>query len=241
MSGLQELQKVDPPVPGCGYQTTNVSYMLLKEPKTLKSGKPLLGFMKLRGSHANMDLASRDAERIINEVDSKFMVMQFPSGRWIPITEDSSICGDITDVADRDHQLPNTDGKLSSLRDQAAKEKQSSDQKIIRELREREDQLKNEGDVTDDPTSVSYYAMKRVTEMRLTENIEGLQKKLAMMTEKRSEVWTELRTIEASYPEHTDQWLDNYNEKRKETGLPDYVPSSTAFDEYNAFTLPSDE
>lgn len=241
MSGLQELQKVDPPVPGCGYQVSNVSLMLLKEPKPLKSGKPLVGFMKLRGSHATMELASKDAERIINEVDSKFMVMQFPSGRWIPITEDSSICGDITDVADRDHQLPNTDGKLSSLRDQAAKEKQSSDQKIIRELREREDQLKNEGDVTDDPSSLSYYAMKRVTEMRLTENIESLQKKLAMMTEKRGEVWTELRTLEGSYPEYTDQWLDNYNEKRKESGLPDYVPSGTAFDEYNAFTIPSSE
>jgi len=238
-STLKELQKVDPPVPNIAQQQyTNVSFMLSPEPRILKSGKPLYGFYKLRGSHSTFDLAEKDAIRIIKEIDSKFLIRHIPTGRWFPITEDPSVMGEITDVADREHQLPNSKGELSSLRDQAAKDKQASDAKIMRELREKERDLRENNDEPNDPESLTYYAIKRVTEMKLTEEIEILKKKLHMMSDKRVEVWTELRVLECNNPDYTDQWIDTYNVQRSKTGIPDFVPSATVFDEYNAFVHP---
>lgn len=206
---------VDPPVNG--QRLSLLSFMLFSEPRKLSNGVPVYGYVKCRGNWADENQAKFEASKIIREYDSKYQIRIAPTGVWMPITDESAFVKDQLDVTVREGE--------KALRDQAMKEKEAKERAIMREIREREEELRNDGDIYDDPESLRYYSMKRVTELRLQEKRDELLRTVEGIKASILKVQRESKTIELTHPEYVDQWVDCYNEERRKSHVPDYVPS----------------
>ncbi len=207
---------------------SNISFMFFDAPKTLSSGKKVYGFCKVRGVWPTEMSATQDCKRIIREVDSRFQIRIAPVGAWVPLTNENAFCRDLLDVGGGSSE--------TQLRSDAIKEKESEQRRIMRELKEREQEV-NDDDIYDDKTAVRYYAMRRVTEMRLSEAAAINRKKLEKVERNQIKVRLELKRLEAEFPDHASQWLECYNEERKKSGIFEYVPGEDEFQQYEALTL----
>jgi hypothetical protein len=215
----------DPVIPNQNF--TNISYMLFDIPRRYKN-KPIYGFFKVRGTHNSDTACKNDAYRIIREVDSKYQVRTAPVGQWCPITEIDEVVHEVYDIRESDKEV--------HLRDEVAKEKEKEAKKIAKELKEAEEKLK-EGDIYDDETSVTFYSMKRVTEMKVHEAYQAQLLKLKQLEKTLGEQRIILKRLEQNNPDYRDQWLDVYNAERDKTKLPKFIPGETQFDEYVSLTL----
>lgn len=209
----------DPPV--MNQSVGNISFMLFNEPKKTKSGKPIYGFCKLRGNWNGEQQATFEASKIIREVDSKHPIKLAPVGVWVPITEDEDSSKEKIDVRMKEEEI--------QLRDEAVKEKEAENRRIQREIQERAEELKK-GDIYDDPTSLTYYSMRMVTELRLIEEKERQMRQLASVEDNIRKVQEELARLEAKHPSYKDDWIERYNEERRKSGIPDFCPSEGFLD-----------
>jgi hypothetical protein len=211
-----------------------VSFMLFKEPRKLQTGEPVYGFFKLRGNYGTEQTAENKSAEIIKLQDSKFPILVAPVGSWLPITEEKAVCKKMLDVKMKEED--------PGLRDEAAREAQNKERQRLRELKEREEELKSK-DVYDNPDVIDYYTMKRVTELRIKEYILTEEKKLNDIRGKLDTVRKELFTLEQKHPEFMDTvdengevtsspWVDRYNVERRKTGIPDYVPNAELRKDY---------
>jgi Family of unknown function (DUF5832) len=216
----------DPPI--AQQKVGNVSFMLFNEPKKLKSGKPVYGFIKLRGNWSDDNLAKKEASKIICEHDSKYKIRIAPVGEWVPLTEDESVVKEQFDIK-------TTDSPQVQLRDQAVKEKEEENAKIMKELRDKEEELKK--DLYDDQTSLDFYTMKRVTDLRLNENLDIYYKKIEEIKGKIIDTRKITKTLEKDHPEYTSQWLDNYNRELRKAGVPDHIPNVKLMKEYENLNM----
>lgn len=217
----------DPSIPNQMF--ANVSFMFFEEPKTLSTGKKVYGFCKVRGVWPTETDATQDSKRIIREVDSRFQIRIAPVGAWVPLTNENAFCRDLLDVETEN-------GKTEGLRNDAIKEKEKQQRQVMRELKEREESVQDE-DIYDDKSALKYYAMKRVTEMKLSEAVQINRKKLEKVEASQQIVRLELKHIECKFPEHSSTWLECYNEERAKSGIHPYVPGDTEFEEYEKVTL----
>lgn len=217
---------VDPPINGQKYG--NVSFMLFDQPKMLNN-KPVYGYVKLRGNHESEETARADSYRIVRDVDSKFMVLIAPVGWWVPITESDTAIKEKYDVREDDKEI--------LLRDEAVKEKEKKQAKIVQEIRDNEEKLKTGGDIYDNPESLTFYAMKRVTEMTLMETRKAQQEKIDHMQKKIAEQRIILKRLEEKYPDYSKEWIAVYNEERAKSGTPKFIPGEKQFDDYESSKL----
>ena len=212
-----------------GQQVGNVSFVFLSEPKVVK-GQTVYGYFKLRGNYRDENEARKAAISVIEKQDSKFRIMYAPVGYWVPLTDSTTFAKEVTDVTDEESQ------NLSFLHTEAMRGEREKNKKIMKEVRDRVSELKS-GDVYDDPESLTYYSMRRVTELKLCEDIDIKERAIARSKKMVKTVRRALKRIEEKYSDYADQWIDRYNEERKKGGVPDYVPSSTQFQEYDSLTL----
>ena len=217
----------DPPIANQMYG--NLSFMFFDSPKTLSTGKKVYGFCKQRGVWPTETAATEDSKRIIREVDSRFQIRIAPIGAWVPLTNENAFCRDLLDVSTQEDNM-------NQLRSEAIKQKEGDQRRIMKELREREEEGTEE-DIYDDPTSLKYYAMKRVTEMRLTESCGINRKKLEKTEHNQLKVRIELKRLEQDNPQYTDEWIERYNQEREKSGIFEYVPGENEFEEYETVTL----
>lgn len=222
----------DPPINGQLY--ANISFLLFPPDKIFmtKFGKPVYGYVKVRGVWPDSNSAYADARRIVKEVDSVYRIGNGARvGMWIPISEDTDFIAEQIDVEDESTAV--------QLRSEAQIEKQKQ---IRQEKKNEEERLKElqENDIHDTPESVEFYAMRRVTEAKLTDTIAEFENKIKEMKEKRFKVWREMRYLERLNPSHITEWVDVYNVERRAVGIPDYVMSETQYAEYDAYH-PTDE
>jgi hypothetical protein len=223
---------VDPAISGQAYG--NLSFMLFKEARTLRSGYPVYGFVKLRGNHSSDTWAKKDSNRIVLDVDSKYPVLTSPVGHWLPITEDTRFCQELVDATPDDGSK--AEREIDSLRSEATKKKEEERKRRQREIHDRMEDAKS-GDIDDDPESLRYYSMHRVTEWRLTERRDIQEKLLKKAKDKLLEIRRELKEIEIEHPEYADDWLDCYNEERAKAGIAPHNPGEDDFKEYEESTL----
>lgn len=217
----------DPPIQNQVFG--NVSFMLFDTPRRFR-GKPIYGYVKLRGNHADADSARYDAYRIVRQVDSKFQVRTAPVGHWVPITDnDSGVVEELYDVRENDEE--------HHIRDEAVKEREREARRIAKELKEGEEKLKSGDDIYDKPESLDFYTMKRVTEMKLSEAISIQKRKLQEVELQLAETHILCRKLEKTNPEYAEQWIENYNKERVKTSLVEFVPSENQFSEYDSTTL----
>lgn len=210
-----------------------VSFMLFKEPRKLKSGKPIYGFFKLRGNWGDPDLAVSQASRIVREQDSKYKIRVADVGAWLPISDDDTLDKKTVDVREEEKDT-------DTLKEIAFKQNEADRRRIMRELAEREDEVKRAPDYNDDPDGIDYYTMKRVTWIRLTENIELQRKQILNLEEKLKFTRGLLADLDSRHPDFVDTWKDNYNKERRRAGIPDYNPSEKEDIEYNAYVATSE-
>lgn len=217
----------DPPIQG--QSVGNVSFMLFKEPRTLRTGKKVYGFLNLRGNFSDVDACKRQSCKIIREHDSRHQIRIAPVGHWVPITEEEAVCKEMEDVRMSENEV--------HMRDAAQKEKLAETKRIQREIKERMEELQNDGDIYDDPESAKYYSMRRVTEMRLTEARTIKQKEMDGIEKNILKVRAELKNLDNKYSDYADRWLDIYNEERAKVSIPPFVPPDDQFEEYDNTTL----
>ena len=154
----------------------------------------------LRGNHSDVPRCMSEAKRIVTEVDSKFQVKIAPVGAWLPITDDDAVVQNVEEVSTDEKDKAYKDAQKKTLED-------------------------NDGDIYDNPNSLDFYTMKRVTEMKLFEAEANMKNKLKEIQDKICESQKELFRIESQSPEYIDQWIDRYNVERKKAGIPDFIPS----------------
>jgi hypothetical protein len=219
----------DIPIPQQSYGL--ISMMLFKEPKKLKSGKFAYGFMKMRGNWSDVDQCKNKAASIIREQDSKNKIKISPVGEWLPITEDDAFVQENVDV--------NVDAtEKDRVKEEAVKEQEIERARIQRELKERENEVKNSKDYNDDTDHIDYYTMKRVTWLRLRENIAMLKNQVQTLEGKLVDTRKVLANLDSKHPTYDVDWIDNYNKERRKSGIPDYIPGASEQKTYIE-TIPS--
>jgi len=201
-----------------------ISSLFFKEPKMLANGKKYYGFMKLRGNWDGVDQCKSKASDIVRTQDSKNTILIAPIGSWVPITDDVTFILENVDV--------NTDVPEDKLKEEARKEQEKEQDRIMREVRERATEIKNAPDYNENDDGIDYYTMKRVSLLRLTENIDLYQRKASELIEKKYQQREILRKIDGKHPEYATAWIDNYNKERRASGIPDYRISQKEASDY---------
>ena len=227
---------IDKPVSG---QTHGIiAFKLLKTPQQTPKGM-VYGLFKLRGNHQSDSTAMSMAGDIIKQQDSLSKSLVVNVGSWNYITDDDRCAIENIQVE--------TDKKKDNMHPQslANRDKRLEDERIAKELREREEKLRKESDENkimeeDDPTHVQYYTKKRVTLNKLLEVIAIHEGKLKEIKSKFVEVKKEIFGLDDKYPDYKEKWIDEYNAKRKKVGIHDYVPGQDEIDAYES-PLPKEE
>ena len=219
-------RNADPPISNQGFG--NLSFMLLDNPRSFR-GKPIYGFVKIRGNHFDKESAIHDAHRIIKEVDSKYQVRTAPVGVWVPITENTSVVEEMIDVRESDEE--------HHIRDEAVRQREAEAKKIARELNDGDEKSKNSKDVYEQPDSLDFYTMKRVTENKLFEAVEVQRRKIKELEERLMETYILCKKLDVEHPSYKEQWVDNYNAERAKASIPAFVPIPVQVDAYDNLTL----
>ena len=167
--------------------------------------------MRLVGNYGDEGTAFTESSKVIKEHDSNHKCMLLPVGMWMPITEETAFSKQQVDVKMKEHD--------AAIHDEAEREHHSRLRQHQRELMEREEELRNTPDIYDDPESINYYTMKRVTEMKLNEMRQSHLRELKKLDMKRRCVWADLKKIHHKHPDYTNRWLDVYNEARAKTSI----------------------
>ncbi|HSA76108.1 MAG TPA: DUF5832 domain-containing protein [Nitrosarchaeum sp.] len=200
-----------------GQQIGLVSFNLFETPRKLQTGKNVYGFMKLRGNYPDDNSAVFEAAKIIREIDSKNQIKRAPVGRWVPITDELAFIKDFLDVnvdkKDEDTQV--------HIRDDIAKEKQKQESQMIRELREREEECKNSGDM-DDEDHLDCYTKNMVSLDKILEQKENVQKKLLEVEKNLEKITNLLKKSDVKHPQYRNGWLENYNAARRKIGVSNF-------------------
>jgi hypothetical protein len=204
-----------------------VSFMILKEPKKLANGSPLYGFFKLRGNWADQEQAESKGARIVREQDSKYKIRVVDVGEWLPLTDDDNLVKKNVNV-----NLDATDEERQ--RELAVREEQSKQNRIMKELKERQEEVQNARDYNDDKEGLDFYTMKRVVWLRMQENIMLLRNQISQLEGKLEGTRQTLRDLDLAHPEYAEEWIGNYNKERRKGGIPDYTPSSQEEEKYMA-------
>ncbi len=202
-------KRIDDPI--TNQEWCNLSFLFLPEPKN-----GVFGFVKVRGCWPNQQIASDEAQKIIREVDSKFRIGIAKVGTWIPISDDDKYFNELMDArCDKDEAL---------LNDEAVKEAEQRHKKIQREIKERQEQLLDpDQDPYSDLEGLDYYTMTTITKLHLEKYIREQEQKLSDFKMKLESTKGKLENLEKIHPEYADDWVERYNEKRRESGLKDYV------------------
>lgn len=203
-----------------------ISFVLLKQEAQTKDGKKIYGFFKLRGNWASPEQAQSKGARIVREQDSKHKIRVANVGHWLPLCEDNSLVKQNIGV-----NLEDTDEE--EIRRKAEVQTENKKRQVMREMKEREEEIKNAKDLNEDEESLDHYTMKRVVWMRMRENMQQLRTQTESLDEKYEEVREILRKLDDAHPNYEDEWIENYNKERRKSGIPDHVPSKREEEVYN--------
>lgn len=217
-------RNVDPSIPG--QSVGCVSFNFFKDLRKDQQGNVIYGFMKLRGNYESETVARAQAGKLVRDIDSVNDIKIAPVGVWVPITDSKLAVKEMYDIKTGDESKD--EQKL--LQDEARKEKDSQIDAKRKELIESSKKLKDGGDPHDDPESLNYYTMKRVTEYQLVEELKALQNKVHNMRKLVAKTHGLIINLDEKHPEYDDIWIDNYNAKRKESGIGDFVPTENQFE-----------
>ena len=213
----------DPPIAAQSHSL--ISWRLLTEPFVTPRGRKVFGLVKVRGVHADENLALRGAASIIKEVDSIDTVQIAETGGWVPITDDDCFTKNKFDAKIEDEEMV--------LRDLAKEEQRRKEDNMKKDLHERAATIRGEKDIHEDPTSLKFYCMKRVVEANLREEMMRKERMLREHKEKHNNVLKELLRLEQEHSNYVDEWIYMYNSERRSVNLPNFVITDKEREEYD--------
>lgn len=217
-------KKRDPPIvvkcEKCKKETTQtyagLSFMILDKPI-----KGISAFVKVRGAWETKEDLVAHAKNIIIDTDSLYATQGVEMGSWVPVTTDSKYVAE--------EVLVREDLTTGKIEDDPIKKAEDRHKAVIEQLRQREKILRDDS-APDDPTSdkdgIEYYGMRKVTIKSIQEYIAEGEEKLNELKKTRDEMVKEVRDLDEKHPDYKEKWIDVYNQKRKEVGLPPVTKKS---------------
>ena len=163
-------------------------------------------------------MCSNEASKIVREQDSANKIRLVEVGAWYPITDEDGP----TEKIDVRTEMPAEEEKVKR---EAIRQREEDSARIIREIKEREEEIKKAPDLNDNEESLDFYVMKYITWLRLQENMEQFKAKVTDLENKWKKTRKLLATLDEKHPEYNGAWINRYNEERRKTKIPDYIPN----------------
>uniref|UniRef100_A0A6C0LW32 Uncharacterized protein n=1 Tax=viral metagenome TaxID=1070528 RepID=A0A6C0LW32_9ZZZZ len=200
----------DPPVP---LQNIGLfSFIPAKGATPNKNG--VFGFAKIRGNYNTDVEASAKAESIIRSIDSAHTIFQAYVGRPFPVTLSEDYCSETTEV---DIRRETTEAVSDSI-----KSKKLDDQKIAKELHDREEELMRDttpGMIDAETVNQDHYVTMNVKKAQLSWTYLEHVKKLKEVRDILNNTTAEIKRIDKTNPEFRDTFLEKYIAAREKSGL----------------------
>lgn len=176
----------------------------------------IYGVAKIRGNFKSEQVAAREAERIVREVDSVNEIYTVKVGQSFPISKEVRFIADFEKV-----DLSKSVSEIERAHEEEEKQKQKEDKQIIID---REKQLLAEhkeiveGTYQEDPLDV--YIRAQVKRSQLKYTLEMTEKKIEEEIKPAlDKARDEIRAMEQADPDLKNKYLDRYLAARREAGL----------------------
>lgn len=178
------------------------------------------GFAKLRGNYGTELEANQRAEYLIRNADSYHQIYHTYVGRPFPITFSSSFSAETSEI---DIRKQTTDAVSSNI-----KEQKEQDQKIMNEMKKREEEMlaeskknrdKENKDEPDAEEPFEKYITLCVKKAQLSwtflEHIKKLDEVRSIIIKTRNE----LKDMDTEFSDFREKYFEKYMKARKEAGL----------------------
>jgi len=197
----------DPPIQG-----QNIGLISFTPSKgAVPDEKGIYGFAKLRGNFNNEKEADERSEFIIRNCDSYHTIYQAYVGRPFPITFKSDFSAETSEI-----DIRNSTTKAIS---QNIKTKKKEEQTIMKEIQEREEELRRDVEIDKEEDLEEIYTTCRVKKAQLTWNYLEHQKKLKEIRDIVIKTRDQIEKLEIEHPEYKDTYYAKYINARKKAGL----------------------
>jgi hypothetical protein len=179
-----------------------------------KGAKPnehgIYGFAKLRGNYATEIESNQRAEFIIRNVDSFHKIFHTYVGRPFPLTESSDYSAELSEI---DIRKQTAESISTNIR-----EKKMEEQQVIREIKQKEENLLAESKRESSDPYEDYITMRVKNAQLQFTYLEHLRKKdeikdIILKTRK------EIKQMDEEYPEFSKTYYQKYMDARKEAGI----------------------
>lgn len=170
----------------------------------------VFGFAKLRGNYPSEIEASQRAEFLIRNIDSYHQIYHTYVGRPFPITTSSKYSADTDEIDIRKETTKSVSHNI--------KEKRSTDDQQIKEIKQREEKLlaeskREEIDTYDD------YITQRVKLAQLSFTYLEHQKKMAEVKDIIIKTRGIVEDLDKEFPDYKDSYYEKYMQARRDAGL----------------------
>lgn len=170
------------------------------------------GFAKLRGNFSSEIEASQRAEFLIRNVDSYHKIYHTYVGRPFPITVSSDYSANTDEIDIRK--------KTTETISKDIKAKREDDQREMREIQQREENLLKQSKQEDVDPYENYITL-RVKKAQLQFTYLEHQKKMAEVKETLISTRQTISEMDTEYPDFQDKYYDKYMQARKDAGFVD--------------------
>lgn len=170
----------------------------------------VFGFAKLRGNYATEVEANQRAEFLIRNVDSYHQIYHTYVGRPFPITFSSKYSAETEEIDIRKETV--------QAISQNIKEKKKDEQKVIAEIKQREEALLEESkrDI-EDPYET--YITLRVKSSQLQWTYLEHQKKMNEVKNLIIKTKKDIKELDNEYPDYQNHYYEKYMKARREAGI----------------------
>ncbi len=180
-----------------------------------KNGSTIYGFFRPMASYSTLADAQNEVRNLAREAPKETFYI-CSAGSVHPF-------GTGLSRFTRDEVVLDTNPKGFSPNSEAQKTLLREERILAEELKSKHEELEREDSLAETEGTLQNYIKRRVVTSTLYDNIESLKQKIKETEEKLGVAVQRLLANETQ--EHVDRWLDVYNAKRKESGLPPHSDS----------------
>lgn len=201
---------VDPAKPG---EPRFALFSFAKSAGSTADKDGFFGVAKIRGVFYTEAEAANRAEEIIREVDSSNSIF-------------TAICGQPFPIVDRGHSAELTEIDVSKKTEKIisdnVKAKRKAEEKEIREIEERRQELMNDdGTIKESDNPEDAYVQKRLKLAQLRYNIKEHRSKAEQCEEMEKETVKDLIDAQKDHPEYEENYIKRYQAARRKANIPE--------------------
>lgn len=173
--------------------------------------KGIYGYSKIRGVYPTDGEASEKAEFLIRNVDSYHQIYHSYVGRPFPLTLSSKYSAETDEI---DIRKAITESVSNNI-----KNKKNEEQKIIKEIEDREKELLSDTTNREEADPFDNYITLKVKKAQITWTYIETEKKLQEMKDIIIKTRQELKDIDKENDDYSEKYFSKYMDARKTSGL----------------------